>query len=211
MATRKWKRKAKREKRLEQTDSEYGWKEEINSLRKQLDKVRKENDRLNEENMLLRSQQPFIVEFNGSSHSDDSGEYETPPPISSQLTWEQIIQFVRNDLCPVMANVLSMSIEELQEDDDTFQMDDLRVEMVQDVMERMKSKRTMNSREIKYILDLIARAKQHCEESPRVATSATGTCKVYIGYPFAVPRCTLCINVFIHLLIIRSRLYKAFQ
>ena len=74
------------------------------------------------------------------------------------MTWLKVINCVNTELFPVLAITLKKCIDEKLFEDSEFKVVDFGSNVVEDVMKRLKAKRTMNSKEIEYLMELFQRA-----------------------------------------------------
>ena len=77
--------------------------------------------------------------------------------ITSRVKWHNLVEAVNQELYPLMATSLGLSVDELI-DAGTLNEDDLSDEATDKVIQRMKNKKVLYSTEIEYIKDLVKRA-----------------------------------------------------
>ena len=80
--------------------------------------------------------------------------------MSGTLTWFDVIQCVWTELFPVLSATLSQCIQEKLGLETEFKLNDFEGDVVNDILERLKRKRTMNNKEINYLKQLIQRAAE---------------------------------------------------
>ena len=83
------------------------------------------------------------------------------------MTWYKVINCVNTELFPVISITLKKCIDEKLSEDTKFKPDDFDDKVVYDVMERLKKKRTMNNKEIKYLQALFQRAIESQQNQQR--------------------------------------------
>ena len=74
------------------------------------------------------------------------------------MTWFNVINCVNVELFPVLSIALRKCVEEKLTEDPAFKVTDFGAEVIEDIMERLKAKRTMNNLEIKLLKALFQRA-----------------------------------------------------
>ena len=79
------------------------------------------------------------------------------------MTWFNIMQCVSMELFPAISVKISQCVQEKVLEDSSFELSDIGSEAVDDVIERLKEKRTMNNKEISYLKELIQRARDIAE------------------------------------------------
>ena len=77
------------------------------------------------------------------------------------MTWFKVIHCVETELFPALSIKLRECIEEKLSAEPHFKIDDLGSDAVNDVIERLKAKRTTNFKELTYLRALIQRAQDH--------------------------------------------------
>lgn len=75
-----------------------------------------------------------------------------------RITWFNVVQCVSQELFPDLAVRINQLVKEKMSDDATFKMDDIGMEAAQNVIERLKNKRSTNNKEISYLNGLFRRA-----------------------------------------------------
>ena len=83
------------------------------------------------------------------------------------MTWYKVVNCVNTELFPVLSITLKKCIDEKLSEDAKFKPDDFDDKVVYDVMERLKKKRTMNNKEIKYLQALFQRAMESQQNQQR--------------------------------------------
>lgn len=66
-----------------------------------------------------------------------------------------------NELFPTLSFTMDLCVEEKLSDEPTFKLDDFGEDAVNDIIERLNKKRTMNNTEVSYLKKLIQRAVEH--------------------------------------------------
>lgn len=77
---------------------------------------------------------------------------------TESFTWTNVMHCARNELFRVMAVSISKCVQQKLSMEPTFKMEDIGQEAADDVIDRLKVKRTMNNKEIHYLKALIQRA-----------------------------------------------------
>ena len=95
---------------------------------------------------VLRNQ-PFVRERDAMN----TAEYKT---------WFNVMQCVTQELFPVLSFKISECVQEKLVEDPTFKMTDIEDEAVDDILERLTRKRTMNNKEMEYLKDLVKRLRE---------------------------------------------------
>ena len=75
-----------------------------------------------------------------------------------RMTWFKVVHCVNHELFPVLSIALKKCIDEKLSEDNNFKLDDFGNDVVDDIMERLKGRRTMNNKEMKYLKELFQRA-----------------------------------------------------
>ena len=101
---------------------------------------------------LMSKIQPFVHEVIAKSHDLKQEE------IKDALTWYNVMQCVRHELYPAMAVALSQAVEEMVFTSG-FAVGDLSEDAVHRVIEVLKTKKVLFSKEIKYIEGVVDRAR----------------------------------------------------
>ena len=87
---------------------------------------------------------------------------------TERMTWFNVVHCVSTELFPVLAVKMRECVEEKLAKEPTFKLDDFGAAAVGDVIEGLKTKRTMNNKEIAYLKGLIRRATEHQKEGRRL-------------------------------------------
>ena len=69
-----------------------------------------------------------------------------------------MVKCVNNELFPVLSVALKKCIDDKLSEDSSFNLNNFSKAAIDDVMERVKTKRTMNNKEIEYLKGLFQRA-----------------------------------------------------
>ena len=80
--------------------------------------------------------------------------------VTDRMTWFKVVNCVNTELFPVLAIALKNCIDEKLSEDVNFKLDDFDDDVIDDLIERLKRKRTMNNKEIKYLKELFERATE---------------------------------------------------
>ena len=80
------------------------------------------------------------------------------------MTWFKVINCVNTELFPVLAIALKKCLDEKLSADPKFKSDNFGDDVVDDIIERLKGKRTMNNKEIEYLKALFKRATESGKE-----------------------------------------------
>ena len=86
--------------------------------------------------------------------------------LSEPLTWFDVIQCVWTELFPVLSATMSQCVQEKLASDIEFKLSDFGEDAVNDILERLKGRRTMNNKEIDYLKQLIQRAAEFTRGLP---------------------------------------------
>ena len=76
------------------------------------------------------------------------------------MTWFKVVNCVSTELFPVLAITLKKCIDEKLAEDTKFKPDDFGKDVVDDILEKLKGKRTTSDKEIKYLRALFKRATE---------------------------------------------------
>ena len=71
------------------------------------------------------------------------------------------------ELFPMLSITMQQCIEEKLTEEPDFKLTDFRDETVKDIIERLKAKRNVNSKEISYLKGMVKRATVDHQEQPR--------------------------------------------
>ena len=77
---------------------------------------------------------------------------------SVDLNWFNVVQCVSTELFPVLSVTMSKCVQEKFASDAQFKLNDFGRKTVEDFIERLKEKRTMNNTEITYLKKMFGRA-----------------------------------------------------
>ena len=114
------------------------------------------------------------------------------------MTWPKVINCVRTELFPVLAIALKKCVDEKLSEDADFKLTDFGDKVVNEILEKLKGKRTMNNKEIEYLRILFKRATDSPMEQRLVIYSFVTSKDVQY---------TLCINViFTYFVFLQQRL-----
>ena len=87
------------------------------------------------------------------------------------MTWFKVINCVNTELFPVLSITLKKCVDEKLSEDSEFKPDNFGDDVINDVMDRLKGKRTMNNKEIKYLRALFNRAIEPQETQRRLVNN----------------------------------------
>ena len=87
---------------------------------------------------------------------------------TGRQTWFDVVRCVQTELFPVLSIKMRECVEERLSKEPSFKLNDFGANAVEDVIERLKTKRTMNNKEIHYLKGLIRRAAEHQQEGQRL-------------------------------------------
>ena len=85
---------------------------------------------------------------------------------SESRTWFDIFRCVSTELFPALSIMMRQCLDEILKEKPDFKLDDFGKEAMEEIMEKLKQKRTMNNYEIEYLQRLIQRAST--DEQPRL-------------------------------------------
>ena len=80
---------------------------------------------------------------------------------SENITWHNVLQCVNQELFPVLSVKINECVQEKLLKDSAFKMSDIGTDAVEDIIERLMKKRTMNNKEITYLKELFERANEY--------------------------------------------------
>ena len=87
---------------------------------------------------------------------------------SERMTWTKVVNCVNTELFPVLSVALKKCVVEKLSEESHFKPDDFHQDVIDDIIDRLKRKRTMNNNEIEYLKKLIQRATEHQEGHQRL-------------------------------------------
>ena len=77
-----------------------------------------------------------------------------------ERTWFDIFRCVSTELFPALSIMMRKCLDEILKEKPEFKLTDFGEVAVEEIMERLKQKRTMNNTEIEYLKKLIQRAAE---------------------------------------------------
>ena len=84
------------------------------------------------------------------------------------MTWFKVVNCVSTELFPVLAVTLKKCIDEKLSEDSSFKVENFGDVVIQDVIERLKKKRTTSDKEIEYLRALFERATNPQSDTQRL-------------------------------------------
>ena len=92
-----------------------------------------------------------------------------------EMTWFKVVHCVKTELFPVLSIALKECIDEKVAKEPNFKIDDFGDDAVEDILDRLKEKRTTNNKEIKYLKALFQRASEYAEYEQRLVNVLIST------------------------------------